>query len=130
MQTFDQQAYEAWVRQVEDLSPAHVTCPDCNGSGEGECPHCGNTTDCETCDGDGKVRPAQLLTHDFYRRVKMFETQKLEHWVNGDPIATKDERGRRIDRYDPLKKLTEEYQPRKTIPEYPIIKVLLPITEN
>lgn len=30
-------------------------CQACGGSGSGECPHCGNDTECETCNGAGEV---------------------------------------------------------------------------
>lgn len=29
-------------------------CSDCKGTGETVCPHCGNETDCDVCDGEGK----------------------------------------------------------------------------
>lgn len=41
------------------LYGAYVTkraeCAACKGSGEGECPHCGNETECEDCGGSGKT---------------------------------------------------------------------------
>jgi hypothetical protein len=82
-ETIDREAYLDWVRKLEDRLPLYVTCPDCNGEGEGACPHCGNTTDCDTCGGDGLVRPSVLLDEQFYLRVMAFEkvTTYLTHNV-------------------------------------------------
>ena len=32
-----------------------VECPECDGSGDGECFHCGGHIECEECDGEGVV---------------------------------------------------------------------------
>jgi hypothetical protein len=132
MSTFDRTAYEAWKREVAKLAPVFVTCPDCNGTGNGVCPHCGNDADCETCDGDGNVRPEEILTPEFYRRVMMFETNKLEHWVNGDPIPTKDARGRVIEHHDPLNEFMREFEPHPLarLSRVPRVVLSLPITES
>jgi hypothetical protein len=130
MQPFDRKAYEAWVKQVVSLLPARVTCPDCNGSGEGVCSHCGHDTDCETCSGDGAVSPSEIVTPEFYRRVMVFETEKLERWAKGEPIATKDEKGRIVENHNPLNELVEEFQPKKPWFSFPSVVLCLPITEG
>jgi hypothetical protein len=132
LQPFDRKAYDAWVKKVEDLLPAHIACPDCNGTGEGECPHCGSWTDCETCGGDKTVRPSQVITLEFYRRVMIFEARKLEHWSNGDPIATKDEKGRVVENHNPLSELARELRSDNlsSLSTAPRIVLRLPITER
>ena len=132
MNTFDRIAYETWKREIVKLAPAYVACPDCNGTGEGICPHCGNDSDCETCNGDGNVRPEEVLTPEFYRRVMMFESEKLARWVKGDPIATKDLKGRLIETYNPLSEFVNEFQrpPLLSLSEAPRIILRLPITES
>lgn len=132
MEKFNRDAYETWKREIEKLAPSYVTCPDCNGSGEGVCPHCGGDTDCETCDGDGNVRPSEVLTPEFYRRVMLFEMKKLEHWVNGDPIAVKDDKGRVIEIHNPLNEFTEEFKPSPlvSLSSAPRLILRLPITEH
>lgn len=126
---FDQKAYEAWVKKVESELPAFITCPDCNGHGDGVCSHCGHDTDCETCDGDGTVRPAEILTRAFYMRVMAIEKSMLEHWIAGDGIKTYGKGAAATRTLNPLTELMEESQP-----EYrkPISKLLihLPITEG
>lgn len=33
-----------------------IECPECEGTGEAECYHCGSLTNCEDCDGTGEIR--------------------------------------------------------------------------
>lgn len=86
----DGATYERWKKNIADLLPAKMECEDCNGTGEGTCPHCGHETDdgCETCHGTGKVNSSELLTPQLFMRVQKFEKAMLEHWANGDPIST------------------------------------------
>jgi RecJ-like exonuclease len=126
----DYGAYDEWKRKIEKLYPTFVNCPDCDGSGEGTCPHCGGDADCETCDGDGEVTLAELLTPELYRRVMMFEKEKLEHWLKGDPIAVSG-KGRVIESHNPLNHFLQEYQPHPlvSLSTAPRIILRLPITE-
>jgi hypothetical protein len=132
MQTFDRNAFEIWKKEIEKLAPTYVTCPDCNGSTEGVCPCCGGDTDCETCGGDGLITPAEVLTPEFYNRVMLFEKEKLEHWVKGDPIPTKDEKGRAVERHNPLDEFTNDFQshPLSSLSSAPRLILRLPITEQ
>lgn len=130
-QTIDREAYLAWVRKLEDQLPLYVTCPDCNGDGEGECPHCGNMTDCDVCDGDGLVRPSVLLDEHFYLRVMAFEKAMLEHWIQGTPIHTKNERGQSIEYpRNPLGLLETKPDRLVELSNAPKIILALPLTEE
>lgn len=48
------------------LQPTTITsteCPDCEGDGTSECPHCGEqSVDCKKCDGTGEVKPYDITT--------------------------------------------------------------------
>lgn len=53
-----QKIFQDWRRRNRDLEEAledEMDCPDCEGAGELDCPFCGNVTDCERCDGTGKI---------------------------------------------------------------------------
>ena len=132
IKNLDRAAYEAWKKNVElQISAVYVTCPDCYGSGEGTCPHCGNETDCETCAGDGRISPASLLTIEFYLRVMEIEKAMLAHWIKGDAILSKDEFGRVVERRHPLEDLLEEFKPQvKRLSDAPLIVLSLPMTES
>jgi hypothetical protein len=77
------QRYEVWKAFILQDLPAEIECPDCEGSGWAECPHCGNTTVCDTCDGHKRVGTAVLLTYELFRRVMSFEEAMLERWKEG-----------------------------------------------
>jgi len=129
MKNVDQAAYKAWVKKIEDqIGNTYVTCPDCNGTGEGICPHCGNDTECETCSGDRIVRPSELLDESFYLRVMTFEKSMLEHWIKGEPIPVKDDRGRVL-AGNPLHEIEEEFGPKPASPwAGPLIALCVPAT--
>ena len=82
----DSDAYENWKSKLLQELPLSVQCPQCEGEGRGECPHCGNDTDCDFCNGGGTVRTSELLTVEYYKRVMLFEKAKLEKWVNGEAL--------------------------------------------
>jgi hypothetical protein len=131
LKNVDYDAYEQWKSRIQALAPAYVNCPDCNGSGEGTCPHCGNDADCDTCGGDGLVSPGEILTPEFYRRVVMFEKEKLEHWLKGDPIAVSG-KGRLIESRNPLNEFIQELQPTSSLSSLsvaPKIVIHLPLTD-
>ena len=48
-------------------------CPECDGEGKGDCPCCGQTSECEHCDGTG-LDPASIDTarwsHDCHEFTK------------------------------------------------------------
>lgn len=66
--------YEEWVVQAEIPDEP---CEDCNGTGEVDCPRCGQSMDCETCGGTGKTVNAKLL----YEQQKEQDNKKLQKWV-------------------------------------------------
>jgi hypothetical protein len=43
-------------------------CPDCEGSGRDDCPHCDQEMDCETCDGAGNTGKTKRGTIEAPRR--------------------------------------------------------------
>ena len=131
MPTFDRSAFEEWKRKVESLLPEYVKCPDCDGTGEGVCPHCGNDTDCETCGGGGRIRPSAVITPEFYKRVVVFEQVKLEHWLKGEPISVSG-KGRFVESHNPFNEVFQEFQPSPlvSLSSAPRLILRLPITES
>jgi hypothetical protein len=123
-ETIDREAYLVWVRKLEDQLPLYVTCPECNGDGEGQCPHCGNMTDCDTCGGDGLVQPSVLLDEQFYLRVMAFEKARLEHWIQGEPLP--------VNNYhrNPLDLLETKPARLVSLSNAPKIILALPLTET
>jgi len=43
------------LNQISGLKEQLVNCCKCSGSGESNCYCCGNLTDCDVCDGVGKI---------------------------------------------------------------------------
>lgn len=56
-------SYEAWIKNISDLSPAckkcestrKHPCPECNGIGETECCECEQERECKDCNGTGAI---------------------------------------------------------------------------
>lgn len=130
MEKFDQEAYESWVKKIESQITGKVSCPDCNGTGDGECPLCGHETECETCDGDGRVPVSQVLTRAFYLRVMAIEKAMLDEWIRGEPFHAKDERGLPNFREHPLNNLVKEIKPGSSPYSFSPVVLCLPLTEK
>ena len=59
MTTFKFLSYEEWIQHNPDAAKTDEKCPDCNGTGFGVCPHCGNDADCKTCEGSGTIETSR-----------------------------------------------------------------------
>ena len=61
--------YDEWIkRNLIEEEIEERECPDCDGSGDSECPECGQEIACETCKGSGVIDYA--LTMDYYKERK------------------------------------------------------------
>ena len=64
----DPSEFKAWPLDLPELPPpleptvrTSTECPECEGDGTGECPHCGSDTEeCDNCDGTGEVKPYEI----------------------------------------------------------------------
>lgn len=50
--------YKTWLRMNPDIKDKTVDrdCPECQGKGGEECFCCGHITECDGCDGSGKIK--------------------------------------------------------------------------
>ena len=53
-------------------------CPDCNGSGEDLCPHCGQNMTCDKCGGSGEVDLTRNLTER--DALRKHDEELLKRW--------------------------------------------------
>jgi len=51
----NQMTFQQWKKRNFDLVEMLVKCPECRGTGEAECPCCGNYCECDKCHGARKV---------------------------------------------------------------------------
>lgn len=67
-----------YQRRYDDLDDVdeYVDCPECGGTGDEECFHCGSEIECETCDGEGQVLE-YTTAHQFKALIKVEE----ERWI-------------------------------------------------
>lgn len=57
--TFKHLSYKEWIKEHPDVELEEEDCPECDGTGETTCYHCGHETECEKCDGSGNLKTAQ-----------------------------------------------------------------------
>lgn len=66
--------YKEWLAANPDLEKQEEECFACNGTGEDECPHCGNDMECEECGGTGKINSARAI----YEAQLLEDKKRLE----------------------------------------------------
>lgn len=74
--------FEQWLANNPDIAAEAKMddCPECNGLGEKECSECGHMTECDTCEGKGKVNSALAL---YEESVSRDYHQLKAHTVDG-----------------------------------------------
>lgn len=81
------QEYNEWAEYHFENDPSHKLY-DCDGSGEVECECCGQSTECEECDGSGQIfkrhvkKPTQVYTKEAYALECIRLLAKYSAWVN------------------------------------------------
>ena len=78
--------YQRRYDTPEDVDE-YVDCPDCGGTGDDECFHCGSEIECELCDGEGQVLE-YTTAHQFKAMIKA-EEERWNRWCEsmGGPDA-------------------------------------------
>ncbi len=54
MTTFKHLAYKEWLELYPEVAKEEEPCPECDGTGEVECPECYHVSECNECGGTGK----------------------------------------------------------------------------
>jgi len=88
--------YETWREKTLGAlnDDTVVECPACDGTGIDECACCGSEGDCETCDGEGKVKAGTLAPFELN---KLVSRKKYAEAVRNDLVALAEWRGTSID---------------------------------
>ena len=98
--------FDDWLDMMsKDMATdTEIDCPDCYGTGESECDHCGAYADCETCGSEGKVLAGDVsrkqirdsLTRKQYTDALESDLTDLADWQGDDRIVTLTNHGLRV----------------------------------
>lgn len=90
-------SYDEWKLRNPDVMGLEEECDVCDGTGEGECFHCGHATECEECGGSGVIKSAESiyenqLSHDkdVLRKYENWLARDAEHRVGAERAGAED----------------------------------------
>jgi len=61
------------LAEERDSGGESFRCPDCKGTGETECSHCGHESECSSCGGLGMLLYQEYKTLNFDEQMKCIE---------------------------------------------------------
>jgi len=77
--------YRKWLVHHPEVKEAQVRCPECNGTGWIDCPHCGTPTTCDLCEGKGYI----IDMRSYYKQQLQRDLTALERWAGSKPVIVR-----------------------------------------